>query len=191
MTEQTNAYWDTRFSTDWEARHGKEQTAYFADLIINNINPRVLYETNSALDWGCALGQLCDKWAYHTGTKDVVGYDFSKTACSHAKELFPQIEFVTEPPKRRFDVVITSNFLEHVLDPLAYINRFANMADMYIVCLCPYKNRVFDEHVTSISDEHFPDEVLSFVKIQQKIIQCNEPLYWTEKQILVVYKKTR
>lgn len=189
MDINSKEYWDNRFETcSWEYMYGKEQTAYFAEILINNIVPRVLYETTSCLDWGCALGQLCEKWCNYTGTKDVVGYDFSEIACLKGKELYPHIEFVSVVPKRKFDTLICSNMLEHVENWKDYLNRFTNMAEKYIVILVPYECDVFDEHVVSFKKDVLPKEVNNFIKIQDKIIQCNEPKYWMQKQQLVVYK---
>jgi len=187
----TVQYWSNRFETNWESSNGKEQTAYFADVMINNVIPRVLYETMSCLDWGCALGQLSAKWQECTGTKDVVGYDISEIACKKAKSFYSNIEFTSIIPKRKFDTVLCSNVLEHLDNWKDYLNRFTNMAEKYIVILVPENTEIFDEHVVSFTSEMFPDEVNGFACIQKKSIQCSEPKIWNDKQLLVTYMKSR
>jgi len=184
----TIQYWENRHSTDWESRHGIEQSDFFAEILINNVLPRVLYETESMLDFGCAMGQLCNKWKHYTGTKNVFGYDFSAVACEKASQLYPDIDFGTIVPKQKFDTIISSNVLEHVDLPIGYLHRFTNMANKFVVLLLPYNTGVFDEHVNSFDENSFPQELNNFVRIQTKIIQCDEPLLWTDKQLMLVYK---
>lgn len=182
-------YWDERFATDsWTSNNGIEQSSFFAELVIKNIQPRILYETTSMLDFGCALGQLCDKWQYVSGTKDVVGYDFSSVACEKAHNNYPHIEFTSIVPKRKFEVVVSSNLLEHVDNFLGYMHRFANIAEKYIVVLVPYMASTGGEHIREFVEGSFPEEIDNFVQIQYKVIQCNVPGIWEHKQLLVVYK---
>jgi trans-aconitate methyltransferase len=185
-------YWNDRFKTSsWTDNHGIEQSAYFAEVMINNVLPRVLYESASMLDWACALGQLCNKWKHYSISNDICGYDFSEVACQKAKELYPEIQFTNEVPKRKFDLVCSSNFLEHVDNWKDYLYRFTNMSEKYVVVLVPHESPVFSEHVVSFSLNSFPEEINNFHCIQRKVIQCNEPLLWDGKQQLLTYMKTR
>lgn len=182
-------YWNNRFETkSWEQNRGIEQSNLFAELIVNNVHPRVMYETMSMIDFGCALGQLCDKWAYYTGTKDIVGYDFSSVACKKAKELYPNIEFLDVVPKRKFDILISSNLLEHVDNVMGYLHRFAHIAEKYIVVLVPYMASTGGEHIREFNDNSFQEEFDNFIQIQKRIIQCNSHGLWEHKQLLLVYK---
>lgn len=182
-------YWNDRFSTNsWISNNGIKQSEFFADLIIKNIQPRILYETTSMLDFGCALGQLCNKWEYISGTKDIAGYDFSSIACKKAKELYPTILFSDVVPKRKFDVVVSSNLLEHVENFIGYLHRFTNIAEKYVVILVPFESGIGGEHINEFDEKSFPEEINGFVKIQEKIIQCKSPGIWEHKQLLIVYK---
>ena len=74
-------YWQWRFNTNWIELNGIDQSNYFAKILIDKVVPTVLYESRSMLDFGCALGQLCNKWQRHTKITDIVGYDISEVAC--------------------------------------------------------------------------------------------------------------
>lgn len=190
MNINTKEYWDNRFkSKNWEYSQGIEQSNMFADMIIRNINQRVLYETNSALDVGCGLGQFCKKWSEATGTEDVEGYDFSEECCIRAKELNPSFDFLFEFPKRDYDAVFSSNVFEHVDDFWPLLNRMFNCAEKFIVLLVPFNSFIGGEHVRTFSGSEFPEEVGDFIQIQNKILKSSELLWFGEQQLVVYTRK--
>lgn len=191
MVKNSVEYWNYRFENNWIEKKGIQQSTYFAELIIKNINQRVLHETFSFLDWACALGQLCERWKYYTGTTDIAGYDFSESACKMASEINKDILFTNDVPKRKFDVVLSSNFLEHTLMWRSYLNRMLNMSNKFVAVLVPYMSPIGDEHCVEFNEDMFDDELNEFICIQKKVIECENKEMWNGNQLLVTYMKKR
>ena len=65
MNINSQDYWDERFlSGSWEAKMGRDQTAFFAKDILRLINIPPQF-SGKILDFGCALGDACflfDLW---------------------------------------------------------------------------------------------------------------------------------
>ena len=77
----SDTYWNTRFTEDWEAYEGPEQSRFFARIAIEHL-PRWLIEQLkwqplTLADWGCAQGDGTDVWASHIGGHQVVGVDMA------------------------------------------------------------------------------------------------------------------
>lgn len=192
-------YWQERFdSRDWSQMHGMEQSSYFMQLLILNIPSNIFAEifTNckSILDFGTALGQGCFELSKSFPNLKITGLDFAESAIEQASEMYEHlgIKFRSTPLQAgidKFDCLVTSNVLEHLEDWQDYLDLFTQVAQKYIIILVPYESGVFDEHVVSFTDNSFPDEINGFKKIFNKVIQCDSPEYWTEKQELLIYQK--
>ena len=115
----SEAYWSRRFETDWITNHGREQSVYFARIVIDNL-PEWLTrslrdERLTVCDWGCALGDGTDLLA-QVFSGQVTGIDFAEPAIVSARATFPKPHFLrtdvlSEPFDERFDVVVSSNTL--------------------------------------------------------------------------------
>jgi len=181
-------YWNWRYKNNWDFHHGSEQTAYFANILISNILESILDKSESFLDFGCGKGQLCNLLKSKFPDKSVSGYDISEEALQQASSLFPNCSFTTNLP-RSVDTIVSSNTFEHLSNWQEYLTNFTQIAQKNIIILVPYKSGVFDEHVVSFDVESFPRQINDFKIIHYKIIQCNEPLLWSDKQLVVTYKR--
>src|SRR5215207_7927810 len=118
-------WWDEYFRAQWEANRGRQQTRHFMDRLLASLpEPELAYLSSrpaDVLDWGCALGEGVVALAERFPAARVSGLDFSATAVEDAKQHYPGHEFLLtaggEIP-RPFDVIITSNCLEHFERPL-------------------------------------------------------------------------
>jgi len=191
----TKDYWDKRFNTgDWENNNGFKQSEYFAEIILNGLPTQVKkdLENKSILDYACGCGQLCNVFSNNINNVKMVGYDFSEEAINIAEELFPENIFISDEPENQFDAIVFSHVLEHMENGIEMVENYSQYADKYIIISTPYKedeNNLVGEHVVSIGDNYFPDNIGSFKKIESKIIDTRNSEYWHGDVVVVVYKK--
>jgi glycosyltransferase involved in cell wall biosynthesis len=191
----SKAYWNNRFSEDWELNNGNEQTAFFSNLalehlpdwIINDIKEKKL----SICDAGCAEGDGTEVLAQQFVNNYVIGIDFSETAIKLASEKYPNRNFKCDDLNminQRYDIIFSSNVLEHFNDPFAIINKMINYINKYLILLLPFEEyeRV-KEHFYTFTHNSFPMKFQHFYLIYYKEIECNSNNYWPGKQVLVIY----
>lgn len=200
----SNLYWDNRFTEDWEHSKGPEQSRFFARIAIENL-PRWLIgqlrrEALTIADWGCAQGDGTDVWASYIDVQQIVGIDFSANAIEQASRRYPAIRFINEDwllsgtgttQGESFDVVFSSNTLEHFHKPYEVLHSIANHAKKAIALILPYKElERIDEHFFSFLPENIPLVLKNgFRLVWSRIVDCrtlpNTP--WGGEQILLVY----
>jgi len=139
-------YWNQRFSSeDWEEKHGPRQSRFFARLAVENLPSwlieRVRTDSLTVADWGCAQGDGTDVWASYVDHKQLVGVDFSDAAIKQATERYPAIRFVAENwlektagEIRKYDVVFSSNTLEHFHRPYQTLKTLCKRAAYRRTC---------------------------------------------------------
>ncbi|HWP96817.1 MAG TPA: methyltransferase domain-containing protein [Syntrophomonadaceae bacterium] len=189
-------WWNEQFeSGDWESGiDGKAQTRYFMELLLLHLPPEVSQDLAKAnttiLDWGCALGQGVDVLTNAFAAAKVTGLDFAETACMKAKQLFPQYDFRSSPLGEGdfFDVIITSNVLEHYYDPFTLLKEHLKHAQKYYILLVPYNQMPHDCHFYRFGKDSFPITMDNFIKYFVKVIPSTGNPLWNDQQILVVYK---
>ncbi len=198
----SDLYWNTRFAENWESSQGPTQSRFFSKIAIENL-PRWLLEkirrdSLSFADWGCAQGDGTDVWASYIPAQQIAGIDFSDVAISQARIRYPAIEFLNEnwldesqKSKNKFDVVFSSNTLEHFYEPYDVLNCLCNMANKAVVLALPYKeiDRI-DEHFYSFLPENIPLALTNGFKLTwSRIVNCRgmEKTMWWGDQIILVY----
>jgi len=87
----------------------------------------------SILEVGCASGHLTNLLANLFPHAQVVGVDIYKPAIIEAKKRFPKLSFMTADahklpfPKYLFDLVISGETIEHVVDPAQMLHEIARV----------------------------------------------------------------
>lgn len=190
-------YWNYRFENDWEERGGLIQTRAFIQLMINHLPDSVIDYLDSrrvtVLDWGCGIGVGVKEFAERFKKASVAGLDFSDVAIEKSKKLFPQFEFIAgslDTHRKRYDVIYSSNCLEHFKDPYPWMKQILSYTNKYAIFLVPYNEKIkeYDEHMFSFTEKSFYPKFYGFNKIFEKVIdEC--PNCWVGQQILVIYKK--
>ena len=205
MTDKTTndgSYWDGRFATDWESFEGPRQSRFFAELAIDHLPKWLLEQIRrhalTVADWGCAQGDGTDVWASYMDARQITGIDFSSVAITQASERYPAIRFINNdwldpanPDKDDFDVVFSSNTLEHFHRPYDVLNILGKKANKAIVLALPYREKSrISEHFYSFLPENIP-LVLSngFRLVWSQVIDCRSlpDTLWNGDQIFLVY----
>lgn len=198
----SNLYWDRRFTDDWEHCNGPEQSRFFARIAIEHL-PKWLIEQlrREALtlaDWGCAQGDGADVWASYIDPQQIVGIDFSTNAIEQASQRYPAIRFINEDwllsdaeQGESFDVVFSSNTLEHFHKPYEVLHSIANHAKKAIALILPYKEfERIDEHFFSFLAENIPLVLKNgFRLVWSQVVDCRllPNTLWGGDQIILVY----
>ena len=198
----SNSYWDHRFVTDWNSNKGGEQSRFFARVAIDAMPEWLMHTIRwnnlTVCDWGCAQGQGTEMLAQLLSW-DITGIDFSKPAIESAQQRYKNIKFVHEnlldaPNRPTFDVLFSSNTLEHFAEPWSVFNKIANYAGKFIVLLLPY--REFERHAEhevtfdAINIPFSPNAAWTLVHSSVVNTRFRKPNYWPGDQILLVYAHT-
>jgi GT2 family glycosyltransferase/SAM-dependent methyltransferase/glycosyltransferase involved in cell wall biosynthesis len=202
MDINAQGYWDRRFQEDWEAFAGPRQSRFFASLAIENLPSWIFTEVRrsglSVADWGCAQGDGTELIASCVGSSHVTGIDFAETAIAQARERYPNVRFEQldwlregEEGTRDYDIVFSSNTLEHFHEPLDVLERIACHASKAVLLAVPY--RELDRH-----EEHFVSFVAQNVPLAlrngyhlawAKAVDCAEipDTAWQGEQLFLAY----
>lgn len=198
----SDSYWDDRFSSDWETNEGPRQSRFFARLAIENLPSWLIENVRSQsltlADWGCAQGDGTDVLGAHVDPKQLVGVDFSEVAIQQAARRYPSIRFSTENwldktsgAVEHFDVVFSSNTLEHFHGPWEVLESLGTRAKKAVVLALPYRemDRI-DEHFYSFLPSNVPIALSNgFRLVWSKVIDCSRVpnTLWGGEQIFLVY----
>jgi ubiquinone/menaquinone biosynthesis C-methylase UbiE len=190
------AYWDRRFDEDWDAFGGPQQTEYFARLLVKALPPdlRAWMSGNCAsiLDWGCATGEAANVLHAVFPTAAVTGLDFSSSAVKQAAQKFPAVRFISESLDalgEDFDIVTTSNTLEHFADPWSVAAQLAQRARHLVLVLVPFREPEearIAEHVVSFAPFDLP-LALAKTQLLHYSVHTTDPHFWPGRQLLLVY----
>lgn len=197
-------YWDGRFKTDWVEYGGPSQSQFFATIAITNVPEwlrKSIQKNNfSFVDWGCALGDGTEILSSYLSTK-VSGVDFSQEAILTAQKKYPTINFSYEnwldtntlSDATIYDVVFSSNTLEHFHHPFDVLNKLTNYASNLIIVMVPYMETPrIKEHFFTFRPENIPFKIDSdFYLLWSKIVPCGtiNNTYWNGSQIILIYAK--
>ena len=198
----TDNYWDGRFSTDWETFEGPRQSRFFASLAVENL-PRWLFDeirrhNLRVVDWGCAQGDGTDCLASHIDARQLTGVDFSTVAIGQASARYPAIRFSSEnwldgehATAERFDIVFSSNTLEHFHTPYEILRTLAQRADKAVVLALPYREmQRIDEHFYSFLPSNIPLLLDNGFRLAwSRVVDCRAVpgALWGGEQIILVY----
>lgn len=187
-------WWDEYFETQWDANKGSQQTRHFMECLIRNLDDQELSYLRSKplriLDWGCAFGEGVELLGRNFPESKVSGMDYSSSAISEARRRYPDHDFslaTTEQIPAEFDVIVSSNCLEHFDDPLDIVAAHLRSCGKLYIALVPYGEHPLSEyHRSQFTEESFPQYVSEFERLYAKRINV-DPEYWNGEQLLVVY----
>ncbi len=198
----SKSYWDRRFNEDWEENQGREQTRFFCELAFqklpNWLVSKIKQKQLSVCDWGCAEGDGTQLLSQKLNT-EVVGVDFSESAIARARSCYPSREFVvgdvlSGDVDLEFDIVFSSNTLEHFSDPWVVAERVADMARKALIFLLPFREfERISEHEYTFDFSNVRAKLSGFDLCHVEIFDAAvlKPTYWPGDQVLLVYAEEK
>ena len=202
MTNEINSkkYWDERFgSGDWDINEGREQSLFFYSVALSLMPDWLKADINenalSILDLGCAEGDGVDLFAKNFKNSSVTGSDISAEAVKKAKEYYKGHRFIEcdmNNVTEDFDVIFSSNTLEHFENPEKIIKNILPHCRKYFIMLVPFREfERIDEHFYTFYYKSFPDINEGFRLVYHKEADCAdmENTQWPGEEILLVYMK--
>jgi SAM-dependent methyltransferase len=178
---------------------GTVQTRVFCELAVATmpawLSRQIKDRQLTLCDWGCALGdgtQVLDL-AFGVG---VIGVDFSHTAVKRAAQRFPQLRFLAEDwsstaGSRTYDIVFSSNTLEHFAEPWKLFSHLADHARRHVVLLLPYQEHErIEEHEYTFDRATIPlSPRAGWVLADARITDLGRSPVWAGQQVLLVYSR--
>lgn len=195
-------YWDKRFVDNWESNQGDKQSVFFAE-VAKELFPKwfVKYVKDNKMtfcDWGCAEGDGTALLADYFKTSKVTGIDFADTAIKLATKKYKKADFLaidllTERHDKQYNVMFSSNVLEHFTDPWGALKKVATFADSFVVALVPFNEPAdsrIDEHFASFTYDNVPlnlndDWTLAYLKVVD--VEAREGTYWAGSQAMMIF----
>lgn len=190
----TPQWWDAQLAHCWELNGGPAQSTYFMFQLIANLPDaeREYLQTPglTILDWGCATGDGVAILGQNFPQAHITGLDIAGSAIEKASSRYPNYNFrrtqAGEIPGS-YDVIVTSNCLEHFTNPLAYVREHLSATRSLYLILVPYREcPLMDGHLKAFNEESFPEVIAGFARIAA-IPFATETQFWAGKQMLVVY----
>lgn len=190
-------WWDDQFSRSWEINSGPAQSTHFMEKLVENLGKTECEFLRSRrlrlLDWGCATGDGLHVLNRAFPGCDAVGMDISKVAVEKAGRKYPDLSFISAPDgelQGEFDVIVTSNCLEHFALPMDWLRRLLQTSRWLVVVLVPFReDPLMEGHKMSFCEDSFPMSFYGFTRVYAKAIKV-EPAFWAGGQLLVVYGST-
>jgi glycosyltransferase involved in cell wall biosynthesis len=198
----SESYWDTRFKQNWESCDGPWQTRFFYQVAVGNLPAwfmsQLKHQSLTLVDWGCAQGDGADVWASYISPERIAGVDFSAVAVEQAAERYPSIRFLHEDwldenqdAKNTYDIVFSSNTLEHFHSPYAVLPQLMRRARKAVILTLPYKEvQRIDEHFYTFLPENIPLRLSNGFRLcWAMVVDCrNLPMtQWGGDQIVLLY----
>jgi SAM-dependent methyltransferase len=162
----SNYYWNSRFSRDWEKNNGRLQTGIYAAGFLMNAS-ELDGDINSVLDYGCGSGDSFPFLKMKFESANHYYYDFSQTAMEKVAEYYAHIADPVEfPIKRTFELVYCSNVIEHLDNPNDLVDQLVQLSSRYVVIQAPFNERHSDGSIITVDrpkGEHFHTINLEFL----------------------------
>ncbi|GEM_PF-326170 len=188
----TRAWVDRQFKVAWEQNTGNAQTRYFMQALVAHLPLRERAYLNdhalSILDWGCALGDGVDELQLTFPHSTITGLDFSSEAIRQACQRYSSREFVhSDFIPREFDVIITSNCLEHFDHPLAVVAMHLESCGKLYIALVPHQESpLIASHFSRFDLDTFPQRIGQWRRLYAQPIKTDAK-FWDGEQLLVIY----
>jgi hypothetical protein len=182
-------YWNIRLKYNWDQSGGDLQTRQFAVAMVNYVNPRVLTDVKSVLDFGCGTGESCPILKTVFPDAKIYVYDLAENGVKRAVQKFGH-NLSVEPWNNSFncDFVYSSNVIEHVLNPKEFLENLIKISDRYILVQCPWleyadggvkitPEHPQSEHIWTIDDE-FLREIFNQPNVNWRKFTGKVPIAW-------------
>ena len=158
------AYWDHRFTTDWETRGGPDQTAFFARQALLAmpafLRQEIQAEALDLFDFGCAQGDALPVLQAQFPASRLAGGDVAAACLTAARARHPGYRFdLLQPdgPLPGAAVYFCSNTLEHFADWPQKLAAMTGAATRHVLFLVPFDEKEpIEEHVVRFRYSSLP-----------------------------------
>jgi len=200
LKDDSVEWWDAYFSRGlWDICAGGEQTAFFANLTLNNIPCEIISDIGnghlSICDVGCAQGDALPIFASFFPNSKCYGMDFSSAALKNATKKYSNYTFVQdslETMSESYDVLYCSAVLEHFTDPWNQLKLIMKNCNRYAIILIPFREKPLHEtHFYSFDEEFFAKKSAQFRLKSLEIVDASKlpNSYWDGEMAVAVYEK--
>lgn len=192
----TEEYWDRRFETDdWEKNDGRGQSTFFARTALDAFPAWLKEEMNrrelTVGDWGCAEGDGTALLARQFPGCSFTGIDFAEKGLEKARKEYPFCTFRQGNIYEidcDFDIVFSSNTLEHMLAPRQVLASLVKSARRHAVLLLPlHEENASGEHFCTFREDFFPLHIDGYRLSYFRVIDCDGEAFWSGEQLLLIY----
>ena len=185
MKINSKEWWNQEFRVNWcIGINGIDQTRFFMKRILESIK---FTKGTTVLDWGCAFGQGVD--VLNKNGYLAEGYDFSEIAIKFSKKIYPQYTFMSKIPDKTYDIVISSNCLEHFEEPEEQLKEIMKLSHNLVVIMTPYNQPPCQVHPVTIDECSFPKNVNGFTMVNRLIIPSVNMAFDGGEQIIFIYER--
>ncbi len=142
-------------------------------------------DVTSVIDVGCGNGAVLEALQAIQQIEEVYGVDLSSAAIevaqSRVKGTFHVMDFLTEGIDRKFDLVISSQVIEHIEDDNAFIERLRAITSKYCF-VGTMQGRMRDSeqtigHVRNYTREELEDKLARAGFSIERVIEWGFPFY--------------
>jgi SAM-dependent methyltransferase len=144
-----------------QVHHDAQSLSFYADISmrVRSVLPtgkHSLLDIGPRTGSGLALLRIHHPLSYSRVTFDpVTGVDPDPAFKDIATELYPDIEAIHGNGfeiEGMWDVVMSSHTIEHVHDPVAFLQKLTSLARRYVIVACPFEeNDLISEHCNRIT----------------------------------------
>lgn len=152
-------------------------------------------QVHSVLDAGCGNGANLEAIQSQLGITDVTGIDLSQNALAIARRRvageFKVVDLETEQLDRKFDLILTSQVIEHVVDDNGFLAKLRSMCGRYVIVATMQgrmrKSEAHIGHVRNYTRRGLEDQMrLAGFKIE-RVIEWGFPFYSPIYRSLIEY----
>lgn len=139
FSTNSKQYWNFRLKYAWTFVSGPFQTLLFAASAFANSKIKDL-KINSVLDYGCGTGDSSIVFKIFFKKAKIYLYDLSDSGAKSGLVKYSRfIEVYSIKKKIKYDLVYSSNVIEHVSDVKIIVESMIKLSKKYILIQCPWK----------------------------------------------------
>lgn len=139
FSTNSKQYWNFRLKYAWTFVSGPFQTLLFATSAFANSKIKDL-KINSVLDYGCGTGDSSIIFKIFFEKAKIYLYDLSDSGAKSGLVKYSRfIDVYSYKKKIKYDLVYSSNVIEHVSDVKIILESMIKLTKKYILIQCPWK----------------------------------------------------
>jgi len=145
---------------------------------------------STILDWGCGTGiglnllhDLCEH-------DNIYGLDISENAIKYGRSQYPHLNLTTDKLDKTYDIIITSNCLEHFKNYEEVMKNHVSHCNKYYIVMVPFRGLTkpnIGDHISNLTEDNIPKQLLNFQLQSAEVIKIMDKNVWGGLQVLLIY----